>query len=316
MCKPYQQIMMKEVNSIFQQPWWLDAVAPDAWNVVEISKGNDILARLPYFIKKKKGLTLLTMPKLTQTLGVWLAPSKGKYAKQLAQQKELMNDLIEQLPSFDYFCQNFHYSMTNWLPFYWKGFSQTTRYTYVIENLENLDQVWAGIQPNIRNKIRKAKKQVIVKTDLDIGKFFDINSLTFQRQGRNLPYSREFVQSLDTACVKHKARRIFYAEDAQGHIHAAIYIVWDQNSAYYLMSGSDPELRKSGANSLLLWEAIKFSTTVTQRFDFEGSMIEPIERYFRAFGARQVPYFQISGMSRRMKLLSTGRDLLKIMIGK
>lgn len=31
------------------------------------------------------------------------------------------------------------------------------------------------------------------------------------------------------------------------------------------------------------------------KFDFEGSMIEPIERVFRAFGATQVPYLQVYG---------------------
>lgn len=60
------------------------------------------------------------------------------------------------------------------------------------------------------------------------------------------------------------------------------------------MGGSDPDLRNSGANSLCMWEAIKFASTATKAFDFEGSMIEPVERFFRAFGARQKPYFQIS----------------------
>jgi len=43
-----------------------------------------------------------------------------------------------------------------------------------------------------------------------------------------------------------------------------------------------------------VWHAIKHSATVTKSFDFEGSMIEPIERFFRAFGAIQTPYFAIS----------------------
>lgn len=41
-----------------------------------------------------------------------------------------MNYFIDNLPKFDYFNMNFHYSITNWLPFYWRGFKQTTRYTY------------------------------------------------------------------------------------------------------------------------------------------------------------------------------------------
>ncbi|QIZ69365.1 GNAT family N-acetyltransferase [Oxynema aestuarii AP17] len=303
-----------EVNSIFQQPWWLDAVAPNSWNAVEVKKNDRLIARLPYVVKQKYGLTMLTMPKLTQTLGTWLESSNAKYAKQLSQQKDLMNSLISQLPSYDYFCQNFHYSITNWLPFYWQGFTQTTRYTYVIETLNDLDTVWAGFQENIRKEIRKAKKKVIVNTDLDIEEFLNINSLTFQRQGKKLPYSREFVRRLDTACTEHQSRKTFFAEDAQGHIHAAIYIVWDENSAYYLMGGADPKLRNSGATSLLMWEAIQFAATVTKKFDFEGSMIESVERFFRAFGARQLPYFQVTRMSQRMKLLRSGRDMLTTLV--
>lgn len=309
-----QETTLLEVNSIFQQPWWLDAVAPNSWNAVEIKKNNKLIARLPYVLKQRYGLTMLTMPQLTQTLGPWLESSNAKYAKQLSQQKDLMTSLILQLPPCDYFCQCFHYSITNWLPFYWHGFAQTTRYTYVLEQLDNLDKVWSGFQENIRSDIRKANKKVSIHSDLNIEQFLDVNLLTFQRQGQKLPYTREFVRRLDNACIENKARKIFFAEDAQGHIHAAIYIVWDENSAYYLMGGADPELRNSGATSLLMWEAIQFAATVTKTFDFEGSMIEPVERFFRAFGARQVPYFQITHMSQRMKLLMTGRDILKTLV--
>jgi hypothetical protein len=54
------------------------------------------------------------------------------------------------------------------------------------------------------------------------------------------------------------------------------------------MAGSDPRFRTSGAMSLLTWEAIKYAGQVTRRFDFEGSMLRPVERFFRAFGGRQV----------------------------
>ena len=60
------------------------------------------------------------------------------------------------------------------------------------------------------------------------------------------------------------------------------------------MGGTDQSKRNSGANSLCMWEAIKFASTVTGRFDFEGSMLEPVERFFRAYGAVQKPYFRIT----------------------
>ncbi len=70
--------------------------------------------------------------------------------------------------------------------------------------------------------------------------------------------------------------------------------IWDVNIAYNILGDGNPDLRNIGANSLCMWEAIKFASTVTHKFDFEGSMIESVERFFRAFGARQMPYFQVS----------------------
>lgn len=77
------------------------------------------------------------------------------------------------------------------------------------------------------------------------------------------------------------------------------------------MGGGDPALRNSGATSLCMWEAIRFAATVTKSFDFEGSMIEPVERYFRAFGAIQTPYFSVSKTPSR--LLSSYQVLRKFL---
>jgi hypothetical protein len=307
--------VIAEATSIFQQPWWLDAVAPGAWAAVEIRRGGALQARLPYVMDRRMGLTLLRQPPLTQSLGPWIRPSEGKYATQLSYQKALYTELIEQLPVHDYFSQTFHYSVENWLPFYWKGFQQTTRYTYMIADLTNLDHVRSEFQKNIRYDIQKASKKLRVHSEYGINKFLDVNELTFSRQGLPLPYSREFVRRLDDACSARSVRKIFFAEDDGGRVHAAAYIVWDERSAYYLMGGGDPELRTSGATSLVLLEAIKFSHQVSRCFDFEGSVIEPIERFFRAFGARQVPYFHVSRCSRRMRVLMSARDIMKVLVG-
>jgi hypothetical protein len=64
-----------------------------------------------------------------------------------------------------------------------------------------------------------------------------------------------------------------------------------------------------------MWEAVQFAATVTRKFDFEGSMMEPVERFFRAFGARQFPYFHVTKSSPRMKFLQAGKDLMRAFSG-
>jgi hypothetical protein len=303
-------------HTIFQQPWWLNAVAPRDWAEVTVKRGSEIVARMPYTVKKRYGLNYLLMPPLTQNLGPWLRSSKAKYAKKLGQEKKIARELIDKLPSFDLFRQNFSPTVTNWLPFYWAGFKQSTHYTYRLEDLTDLDAIWKGFRANIKTDIRKAKKAVSIRDDLGIDRFLSVYALTFQRQGREQPHSKELVCRLDEACSKREVRKIFFAEDSRGRIHGVLYLIWDQDTAYYLMGGSDPELRNSGAGSLLVWEAIQFAATVTRAFDFEGSMIESIERFFRAFGAKQVPYFHVTKMSRRMSALIACRDFAKAIKGQ
>ena len=56
-------------NAIFQQPWWLDAVAPGHWVQAVIERDGRTVARLPYAVRGRGRWRMLTQPPLAQTLG-------------------------------------------------------------------------------------------------------------------------------------------------------------------------------------------------------------------------------------------------------
>ena len=275
--------------------WWLDIVAGESnWQVAAVEKNGEIVASLPYLPAKQMGLSVLKMPKFTPSLGVWIKyPDGQKYNSKLAYENKVCDELISQLPDFHRFYQRFHPDFTNWLPFFWRGFRQTTRYVYVIEDLSDLDAVFADFRENIRREIRKAQKKLTVYEDDDIEKLYQLIGKTFERQNKSPGFSLEFFKRLDHACNARNCRKIFFAEDQDGNLHSGLYLVWDGQMAYYLQGGSDPQYRNSGAASLVMWEAIQSAASVTQKFNFSGSMIPPIERFFRSFGGVQVPYFAI-----------------------
>lgn len=307
----YRELCEREpAIPIFLRAWWLDTTCgADGWDVVLVTKGEEIQAALPFRRRKRNGFTVLSQPMLTPFLGPWLRPTGAKKANDYSRQKELMTALIAGLPRHDHYVQNWNPQITNWLPFRWHGFQQTTGYTYALDDLSDIEALWAGLRENIRREIRRAENRigVAVTSEGSLAEFLKLNSLTFERQGRPRSYDDDYVRRIDEACSGRLCRRIFLAHDSEGKAHAGAYVVWDQNSAYYLMGGGDPELRNSGATSLCMWEAIKFSAGVTGRFDFEGSMIEPVERFFRAFGAEQVPYSRVSKTPSR--LLATAQAL-------
>lgn len=276
---------------IYIQPWYLNAVIPPgAWDVVLSYKGEELVGALPFFHKQKYGFHYVTMPPFVKFMGPHIAPDW----KALKFEHAILSDLIEQLPPMAGWKQNFHYDISNWLPFYWQGYSQMTRYTYTIE-LDNLDDVYNGINRNMRRNIKKAKESLSVKEGLSPEAFYRINQLSFDRQEVSMPYGLATFLKHDAALAENQARTIFYAVDEQNKIHSAAYLIWDQQSSYYHLSGDDPALRQSGAGILLIWEAIRYTKEVLglNRFDFEGSMIPQIEKIRLQFGAKQQPYFYI-----------------------
>ncbi|MGI6436214.1 MAG: GNAT family N-acetyltransferase [Syntrophomonadaceae bacterium] len=313
----YRQFCKDCTIPIFSQDWWMDAVCGEGnWDVLIVEENGKIVASLPYYMRKKYGLNFIQQPDLTFTNGIWIKYPPGQNtAKRLSYEKKVMNGIIHQIEAlkFDHFSQCFSPYITNWLPFYWAGYQQTTRYTQRIEDISDPDRLWKGFlnENNVRNNIRKAEKKLAIRCDLGLDKLIEIKDMAFARQGLKSSYTYDFVSKVDAACVAHDARKMFFAEDAQGRIHAALYLVWDPDSAYYILGGQDPALRNSGANSLIIWEAIKFASTVTRVFDFEGSPVERIERFFRAFSPVQTPYYEITKMSRKMKLAHHSSQLIK-----
>ncbi|WP_216689799.1 GNAT family N-acetyltransferase [Hymenobacter siberiensis] len=276
---------------VFGQPWYLDACAEGGtWDVVLAEDKGRVVAALPYFCKQKGPFRYVTMPPFVKWLGPYVLP---EFRGRLPQEHELLKALLAQLPEFAAFKQNFYPTATNWLPFYWEQYRQTTFYTYRLHQLRNLKGVEAGLGTGIRRDIRLARQQVRVVHNLPLEEFYRVNLLSFTRQGLPAPYSAAQFRRLDAALAAADSRQLFFAVDAQGRVHSVAYLIWDATTAYFLLAGDDPALRASGAGVLLAWECIRYASEVLNLncFDFEGSMLPGVERIRVRFGAVQTPYF-------------------------
>lgn len=316
----YRELCRTEKSiPIFSRDWWLDAACgKDNWDVIIVENGGNIVASLPYTLEKKYGFYISRMPILTQKLGPWIRYPEGqKYSTKLEYEKKIFNELIKQIPSkIDLFLQAFDYSITNWLPFYWNGFKQTTRYTYVLDNLHNLDVIKENFSHSKRQNLKKAEKSELeVLFDMPAEDFYKHHIYTLSMQNvydKKIEYSYDFFKRLYDVCYSHDAGRVIYAQDKSGNIHAALFVVWDENSAYDLISTIDPAYRKYGAATLLVWTMLEYLSDKTKKFDFEGSMIEGVEKSFRGFGAEQKMYFYIlKAAGLKIDILLKCRELFK-----
>jgi CelD/BcsL family acetyltransferase involved in cellulose biosynthesis len=276
-------------GSVFCRSWWLRAVGGEV-RVLGYFEHGRLVAGIPLYFERRFGIRFCCTPKLTHTWGVVMQPPAGKRASAASREMEILRVFAERLAKERTFVQAFHPSVQNWLPFYWNHFRQTSGSSYVLDNLRDSEQIWNGMKGNIRREIRKAEKRGIRVSPCDASEALATIIKTFDRQRLKLPFGREYFRGLFQAAKQNEAGECFAAKDSQGRIHAAAFLVWDTKRAYYLAGGGDPNLRTSGATSLLMWHLIQFSAARSAVFDFEGSDLGSVERLFRSFGARQEPY--------------------------
>lgn len=293
----YRQLCLEKTIPLFLQAWWMDAVCCEGktWDVCLYEKNGRILGALPYHYTSKYGFKLVLQPQLTQYNGVWIDyPQNQTSFERYAFEKEVNNELITKLEALgvDYYEQNFAPNYTNWQAFFWKGFLQSTRYSYIIDNISNIQSVYENFSPSKKKSIRKAESKLSVDLNLSVEEFYEFHKLAYEKQNIQLFYSKQFLLNLCKTSIAKNQGKIIAIKDGQT-IHSAMFTVWDSSAGYYLISAIDPNHRASGASILMVWEAIKFLSDKTHSFDFEGSMIEGVAKANQEFGAIQQPYFLI-----------------------
>lgn len=282
------------------QPWWLDAVCgADHWSAALARDGSDnVVGILPYYLTRRWGFSVIQLPPFTSYSGPWLRYPENQPLKESSRysfEHRVLAQLIGELPRFAFFQQNFRPEVRNWLPFYWAGFRQTTRYTYMLPETGDLDALFCGLKNKLRTDLRTAAKATEIVRENDPVLLFRLNGQSYARKGLRQPYGREAFDRLHAALTERRQSAIFVARGRNtGVPHAGLYLAFDTRQATMLLSGFDPALgQRSRALHGLYWEAIRFCSERGLSLDFEGSMERGIERALRAFGGQMTPYFQV-----------------------
>ncbi len=280
-------------GDVFCYSWWLDAITKSNFRILVCLEKDEIVAGMPLACDSNN---YVNEPPLTRTLGVLYKPKDTlNDHNYTSNQRRWLNALIEYLPHESFVQVCMHHNFTDWLPFRWKGYKQTTRYTYIIDyNGKTEDDLRNNLNRGRKNIINRAKKNGIkVEETNDIALLYHYECLSYERQGLKFRIPFEVLKNLDEAILKHGKRIIFKAFDDSDKVLAVIYLAYNRKSVYYLLSGSDPEFRNTGAHSLVLWESVKFFRNKVDYFNFGGSDIKQIEEHVKGFGGIMTPYFHI-----------------------
>lgn len=278
---------------IFLEDWWIKALLGEALREILWEKGG-VQAYWPMESRSKFGLKILNTPDLAPYLGPWFDfPKDVGMAKRETYLKEGVEALMQQLPDHDVLLARIHPDFEYFLPFVWQGCQLSPRVTYRLPADLDLDHVTHGMRSNVKRNLKKAGSIVETREGNSVDPLWELGLKTFERQEEKPHFHREDLHRIYEACIHRNSVKLIEAVDEKGSLHSTAMFLKDAERVYYYKGGSDPELRESEAFSAVLWEGIKWSRELGLEFDFEGSMIEPVERFFRSWGARRTVYYEL-----------------------
>jgi hypothetical protein len=256
-------------QSVFHEAWWLDIATDGNWQTATVRRGKEIVGEMPYSLGRKGPWRTSRMPPLTRTLGPTFKPFAGDPAHAMLDRIHITEQLIAQIPEVDSFYQIFDPRVEDALAFGLNGFTVSTRYTLQFDRECDVEQLWKGLNGKTRNLIRTGQKLLKVEpieSPAEFNRFYEANLAV---RSRSNIYGADLMQRLVSAFVDRGAGYLLGAYDSNGHLVAAMGVLFDRHAAYYLLSSRSPSAH-SGAINVLIWAAIQDAMRRKLTFDFDG----------------------------------------------
>jgi len=260
--------------------------------VVSLDKDKNLEGVLIYHIRKYRGFTFILMPPMTFYNGIYLNYRNNiKNHSKITFENTIIPKLLNKLPKHDLYYQQYSPQLKNWNSLYWKKYSQSTRYSYIINTQKGEAALWDELKGNVRRNIKKSKAVCSIE-DVNFERFWESLESSFNQRNKKPPFNKSVLSGLCKKMLENKVARLAVCKKNEtGEVLAGTFTVSDKNCTYYVCGFYSPTNKEIGGLSYLLWQNI--IDAPTSLFDFEGSMIKEIEYFFRAFGGDLTPHYKI-----------------------
>lgn len=275
---------------------YMSRIAPN-WSAVIARKDEEWHGVMPLNILHRAGFAASLQPPLVQ---YWGPAFSGNFPEkpypQYSQKGKALQAMIEAIPPkvkwFSHACSPaFDYP----LPFHWAKYQLIGRITYQLDLLQGEEALLANMASNTRYDLRKSEEwedRIALRPDLK-----DLASLARANAAAGKPLMPEKALALlpdvwqylsDKGMAYH-----FSARDAQDKALASSLFVKFGHRMVYLAGAQDPHQKITGLMARMVWKGIQLGLPTCRLFDFEGSMIQGVEGFFRGFGASPIPLFHV-----------------------
>ncbi|MDI1354707.1 MAG: GNAT family N-acetyltransferase [bacterium] len=286
----------EKIIGVFGSKKWL-SVYGDTLTAVGIFKDELQLIGGFYFLKTKKyGFNFLKLPPYTPHCGLFFISESTNRSSGNNFSKEVITEVCNyiQRENAALVVLAFPSAIIDFQPFIWNKFKVIPNYTYRIDLKRSMEEIKTNFDPKNRNVINKAlKEQVTIHENIlegtELNQFF-LTSLS--STGANI-----YKNELKSIFKKFSSNENSFSVTAKkgDEILGTVFCVHDRQTCYYLLGGLSKVTKIAGVNNLLVQRSIELAKEkACTTFDFEGSMLKGVEKFFRSFGPELVPYYTVN----------------------
>lgn len=189
-------------------------------------------------------------------------------------------------------------------PFTWNGWISKTLYAYH----KKLDiDIEKNISKDVRWHIRKATKNNVTTKKLnDSSIFYELFSMTFERQGIKPPVTKNFLEKTIDLLVEKKIGEMWIAEIPSGEVISAEIILYDNKRAYSWAAASHTDFKNLGGTSLLLYDIFRdLAERGFKEINLMAGNTHKLTKFISGFNPALIPYYEVDKSRPLFKFFSS-----------
>jgi hypothetical protein len=281
---------------IFNQPSWLRIYKSELEVVGIYNANHDLIGMFNIHLQSNKGLKLLRIPPYSPYNALCFINPANTIANKITFEKDLHVLIVSYLKSkkASITLQAFPPSISDMQIYIWNGYKVIPNYTYQLSLTAT--NLFENFTSEKRKSIRKAEKdQLKIEKVSDYQLVKALVTKTFDRKNKDV--SSKMLDSILFHFANDTNSFAFIAYQ-NGKPSACTFCIYHDSTAYYLLGGYDEANKHHGAGTSCMYQSILHAQQIGIKvFDFEGSMLPEVEKYFREFGGQLVPYYTINKAS-------------------
>lgn len=284
--------LQSESNEVFSSDSWTSAYDAKLRRFVILDDTEKVIGGFVAYEGGMRSIKTLVTPPFASHCGLFVNAEYSSVVKKNSIYKKIMQAIADFLANsnYSYYKLDFPEGFSDMQPFVWKKMNVNVKYSYVLDCTVSEDILRNNLDPKLRNMLNKFEKD-----NWRISherKAVDAYQIITSTLGANdVKWKDDILKKLlEQSCLDYTS-----IESESGIVAVAI-TANSGNKAYYVFGGVHRDEKNNSLGPAALYNAILFAKKNNKmHFDFEGSMIPEIERYFRQFGGELVAQYSING---------------------